>query len=62
MDFWLELAVEQIVRETSDQLCGDKHLETAMKKFLLPKNHAIHHEGKEGVAGAASGSGPSTGN
>ena len=35
-DFFLELAVESIVRETSEQLCGDRHLETAMKKSLGP--------------------------
>ena len=37
MDFFLELAVKSIVRETSEQLCGDRHLETAMKKSLAPK-------------------------
>ena len=34
----LELAVEQIVKETSDELCGEKHLETAMKKSLAPQS------------------------
>jgi len=41
LDFWLELAVEAIVKETSDQLCGDKHLETALKKSLAPQNQQI---------------------
>ena len=38
-DFFLELAVESIVKETSDVLCGDKHLETALKKSLAPQSH-----------------------
>lgn len=36
LDFFLELTVEAIVKETSDQLCGDRHLETALKKSLAP--------------------------
>jgi len=36
LDLWLELAVETVVKETSDQLCGDKHLEVALKKSLAP--------------------------
>ena len=38
LDFFLELAVESIVKETSDQLCGDKHLENALKKSLAPQS------------------------
>jgi len=37
LDLWLELAVETIVKETSDQLCGDKHLEVDLKKSLAPQ-------------------------
>ena len=36
LDFFLELAVESIVRDTAEQLCGDRHLETALKKSLAP--------------------------
>ena len=36
LDFFLELAVESIVKETAEQLCGDRHLETALKKSLAP--------------------------
>ena len=41
LDQILEQAVETIVKETSDQLCGDRHLETVMKKALAPhQNHS----------------------
>ena len=36
LDFFLELAVESIVKETAEQLVGDRHLETALKKSLAP--------------------------
>ena len=44
LDFFLELTVEGIVKETSDQLCGDRHLETALKKSLAPSraNESSH--------------------
>lgn len=41
LDFYLELTVESIVKETSDLLCGDRHLETAMKKFLAPGKSSL---------------------
>lgn len=37
VDTWLELAVEAIVHETTEQLCGDKHLESALKQSLAPQ-------------------------
>ena len=37
LDLWLDLAVESIVQETTDQLCGERHLETALKKSLAPQ-------------------------
>jgi len=36
LNFYLELTVEAMVKETSDILCGDRHLETALKKSLAP--------------------------
>jgi len=36
LDFFLELAVDTIVRETAEELCNGKHLETALKKSLAP--------------------------
>ena len=38
LDFFLELAVENIVKETTETLCGDKHLETALKKSVAPNS------------------------
>ena len=38
LDLILELAVESIVRDTTEQLCGDKHLETDLKKSLAPQS------------------------
>lgn len=36
LDFFLDLAVESMVRETTEELCNGKHLETALKKSLAP--------------------------
>ena len=36
LDFYLELAVDLIVRDTTEELCNGKHLETALKKSLAP--------------------------
>ena len=41
--------MESIVRETSEQLCGDRHLETAMKKSLAPQKD---HQSNNAVAAA----------
>ena len=38
MGNWLEIAVEALVRETTNELCGDRHLETAMKHSLAPQS------------------------
>lgn len=37
LDFWLDLAVETVVRDTTDQLCGDRHLENDLKESLAPR-------------------------
>ena len=52
LDFYLELAVESMVRETTDELCNGKHLETALKKSLAP-NNSNNHAANAVVAGAA---------
>ena len=36
-DSVLELTLESIIMETADQLCGDKHFETALKKSIAPQ-------------------------
>ena len=56
----MELAVESIVKETSEELCGDRHLENAMKKALAP-NQSQKNETAAAALAAALVSGEASG-
>lgn len=48
----MELAVESIVKETSEELCGDRHLENAMKKALAPNQSQKNETAAAALAAA----------